>query len=226
MIPILTGSLIISFLHTFLPSHWLPIVTIGKKEGWSLPYTLRISFLAGLTHAVSTVLLGYLLSRVGKSLTTQIDSLAHNLAPVLLILLGGLYIYQQRIQTRRNQHADGQLGSLGGQDQNRHTHKHFHIPIPTNLINRKTILLLLVIMFFSPCIEVEGYFLLAGAYGNGFVLLIALFYTLVSIGGMLAWIGFAYLGVSRIRWHKIEHSAEMVTGITLIATGLLSFYLH
>ncbi|MDJ1485968.1 hypothetical protein QNI16_36140 [Cytophagaceae bacterium YF14B1] len=160
------------------------------------------------------------------SLTTRIDSLAHTLAPVLLILLGGIYIYQQRIQTRRSQPGDAQIGSSGGQDQNRHTHKHFHIPIPTNLITRKTILLLLAIMFFSPCIEVEGYFLLAGAYGTGFVLLIALVYTLVSIGGMLAWIGFAYSGVSGIRWHKMEHNAEMVTGITLIATGLLSFYLH
>ena len=222
MIAILTGSLIISLLHTFLPSHWLPIVTIGKKEGWSLSYTLRISFIAGLTHAISTVLLGYLLSRVGMSLSKLIDSLTHNLGPVLLILLGGLYLYQHFTQVGRDLNVNRVPVMMDDLDD----HNHFHIRIPTDVINRKTILLLFVIMFFSPCIEVEGYFLLAGAYGTGFVVLVSLLYSLVSIGGMLTWIGFAYSGVSRIRWHKIEHNAELVTGITLIATGLFSYYLH
>ncbi len=61
MFGIITGSLIISLLHAVIPNHWLPVLAIGKKEGWSLAETSRITFIAGAAHVISTVLIGLLL---------------------------------------------------------------------------------------------------------------------------------------------------------------------
>ena len=58
MYSLIIGSLLISLLHAVIPNHWLPILAIGKKEGWSLAETSRITFIAGMAHVVSTVIIG------------------------------------------------------------------------------------------------------------------------------------------------------------------------
>lgn len=204
MVTILTGSLILSLLHAIIPNHWLPIIAIGRKNAWSLAYTTRITFLAGLSHALSTVLFGIILGLIGLKLSGAIAHFTHIVAPIIVILLGIFFIYQH------------------------HHHQHFHLNQGQDgsVGKNKIILSLLIAMFFSPCIEVEGYFLLAGAYGIGFVFLIALLYILVTVSGMVIWVRFAYSGVLKINWHSIEHNAGIITGITLIITGIVSFYIH
>lgn len=67
---LLFGSLALSLLHAAIPNHWLPIVAIGKQSGWSAAKTSRITLLAGSAHALSTVLIGSLLSVAGWQLAT------------------------------------------------------------------------------------------------------------------------------------------------------------
>ncbi len=202
MVTILTGSLILSLLHAIIPNHWLPVIAIGRKNGWSLAYTTRITLLAGFSHALSTVFLGMVLGVIGLKLSGTIAHFTHMVAPILVIMLGIFFIYQH------------------------YHHQHFHLNESRPITESRIILSLLIAMFFSPCIEVEGYFLLAGSYGIGFVLLIALLYTLVSVSGMVIWVRFAYAGLEKINWHKIEHNAGIITGLTLIVTGIISFYIH
>ncbi|HZH95510.1 MAG TPA: hypothetical protein VEY06_06470, partial [Flavisolibacter sp.] len=73
MISILIGSFLISILHAIIPNHWLPVLAIGKKEGWSLAETSRITFIAGVAHVISTVLIGILLGMISGELTQHID---------------------------------------------------------------------------------------------------------------------------------------------------------
>ena len=61
MTSLLIGSLLISLLHAVIPNHWLPVLAIGRKEGWSLAETTRITFIAGMAHVLSTVIIGVLL---------------------------------------------------------------------------------------------------------------------------------------------------------------------
>ena len=75
-------------------------------------------------------------------------------------------------------------------------------------------------MFFSPCLEIEGYFLTAGQYGWNFVLLVALVYGVVTILGMLLWVRLALGGLQRLDWHAVEHNAGLITGLTLVASGV------
>ncbi|MFN2439751.1 MAG: manganese efflux pump, partial [Chitinophagaceae bacterium] len=94
MISIFLGSLFISLLHALIPNHWLPVLAIGKKEGWSLAETSRITFIAGLAHVISTILIGILLGLIGEQLTEHVDQFTHVIAPCILILIGFYFVRQ------------------------------------------------------------------------------------------------------------------------------------
>lgn len=204
MISIITGSLLISLLHALIPNHWLPVLAIGKKEGWSLGETTRITLIAGLSHVVSTVIIGILLGLIGDELAEHLDHFTHIIAPSILILLG-LYFIRQHYR-----------------------HEHFHVQ--GEKLQKKTkgsiITALVVVMFLSPCMEIEAYFLLAGTHGWYMMLLIAIMYSVITIAGMLIWVRIVYLGLLKLDWHRWEHNAGIITGLTLIATGIISFFIQ
>lgn len=200
---ILLGSLVVSVLHALIPNHWLPVLAIGRKENWSMAQTTSVTFIAGLSHALSTSLIGITIGLLGVQLAKNINGFTHVIAPVVLISLGIFYIYQH------------------------YRHKHFHLhaeikPVPKN----KIILSLAVAMFFSPCLEIEAYFLMAGAHGWYQVVLLAMLYTFVTVAGMVLWVRFAYRGIVKMNWHSLEHSAGIITGVTLVATGIVSYFIH
>jgi len=203
MLSIFLGSLLISVLHAIIPNHWLPVLAIGRKQQWSLKEVTRVTFLSGLAHALSTIVIGIGLGMLGLQLAQSIKSFTHYVAPAILILLGFFFIYQH------------------------HRHKHFHLhqaPKPT-LNKNKLIGSLVLAMFLSPCLEIEAYFLLAGSEGWWAVLAIAVTYFLISVTGMVLWVRMAYRGLLKMNWHAIEHKAGIITGWTLVLTGILSFFI-
>lgn len=204
MYSIIIGSLLISLLHAVIPNHWLPVLAIGKKEGWSLAETSRITFIAGMAHVFSTIIIGLLLGLIGSELTQHIDDFTRIIAPSVLVLIG-LYFVRQH-----------------------YTHHHFHLQ--KEQLQKKTkksiILSLVIAMFLSPCMEIEAYFLLAGTKGWYMLAAIAAMYSIITIAGMLIWIRIVYKGLLKLNWHKWEHNAGIITGLVLIATGIISFFIN
>lgn len=193
----------LSVLHALIPNHWLPVLAISRKEKWSLAETTSVTLISGLAHAASTVLIGLVVSFLGLQLAERVTDFTHIFAPSILIAIGVFYIYQH------------------------HRHKHFHLHLePKALSKNKVITGLVIAMFFSPCFEIEAYFLMAGGYGWFQVLLLAVLYSLVTVSGMVLWVRLAYKGLFRLNWHKLEHNAGIITGITLVATGVASFFIH
>jgi hypothetical protein len=43
---------------------------------------------------------------------------------------------------------------------------------------------------------------------------------------MLLWVRWAYRGIQKLDWHALEHKAGIITGLTLIATGVLAYFIH
>lgn len=84
---------------------------------------------------------------------------------------------------------------------------------------------LVVAMFLSPCLEIEAYFLMAGTKGWWAVATIAGLYLIISVTGMVLWVRLAYKGILKLNWHSVEHKAGIVTGWTLIITGIISFFI-
>jgi len=203
MITLIAGSLALSVLHALIPNHWLPVLAIAKKENWSVNKTTKVTFIAGLAHALSTVLIGFIIGVAGIQLAANMGYFTAYVAPSILIALGVFFIYQH------------------------HIHKHFHLHRHKEIVSdKKVIVSLVVAMFFSPCLEIEAYFLMAGARGLWLVSVIALLYTVVTVGGMVIWVSVTYRGLIKLNWHTLEHNAGIITGVTLVLTGILSFFIH
>lgn len=204
MFSIITGSIILSLLHATIPNHWLPVIAIGRKEKWTLQEVSQVTFISAVAHGLSTVVLGFILGFIGAQMAVKIDHFTHYIAPVILILLGIIFIYRH------------------------HNHKHFHLDegIKKKQSKKKIIMALVLAMFLSPCMEIEAYFLLAGTQAPWLIWFIAALYLVITTAGMVLLVRFAYMGVLKLNWHTLEHNAGIITGVTLVATGILSFFIH
>lgn len=200
MYTLLAGSVLLSIFHALIPSHWLPVLAVSRQAGWSVTRTLGVTFLAGLAHVLSTVFLGLMLAAAGGTLAAKAEHFTHWIAPALLVVLGVYFLYRH------------------------YYHHHFHLQ--GEKFGWSLTVSLAAAMFFSPCLEIEGFFLAAGEYGWGFTGWLALTYGTVTIAGMLVWMRLALAGLKRLDWHTWEHSAGLVTGFTLIVSGVLLYLFH
>jgi len=203
MFSIITGSLIISLLHAVIPNHWLPVIAIGRREKWTLKEVLKVTLIGALAHGVSTILIGAILGVIGLELEENISYFTNIVAPIILIAIGLIFIYRH------------------------HKHKHFHVDgsVQKKRTKKSIIIALVIAMFLSPCMEIEAYFLLAGTQSHVLVVLIALEYLFITTTGMLLLVRYAYNGVLKLNWHSLEHNAGIITGVTLVATGILTFFI-
>jgi nickel/cobalt transporter (NicO) family protein len=149
---------------------------------------------------LSTLLLGWILAFAGDWVGQQQTAFLHWVSPLILCLLGAYYIYAH------------------------YYHHHFHLHERGS--GYGLIASLALAMFLSPCLEIEGFFLAAGGYGFSFVLLLSAVYSLVTITGMLLWVWLVLHGLHQKNWHSWEHYAGIITGLTLLFSGLAQFYSH
>lgn len=204
MISIITGTLIISLLHAVIPNHWLPVIAIGRKEQWTLIEVTKVTFVCALAHGLSTILIGALLSVLGAKLDDSVTHFTNIIAPIILISMGLIFIYRH------------------------HRHRHFHVDSELKKKKSKSAIItaLVIAMFFSPCMEIEAYFLLAGTQAKWLVVFIALMYLLITTTGMVLLVRYAYKGLLKLNCHSIEHNAGIITGLTLVATGIITFFIQ
>lgn len=204
MVEVLVGSMLISLLHTIIPSHWLPVIVIGRQKKWTLSEILEVSFFITLAHAISTIGIGLVLGFIGKRIAVDVEQFTHYIIPGLLVLIGLMFLYRH------------------------HTHQHAHMNLNKvkNRSKRNIILTLATAMFLSPCMEIETYFLMAGAISRSLVLFVSFTYFFTTIIGVLVIVRITYKGLLKFDSHKLEHNAGIIGGWTLILTGIFSFFVQ
>jgi len=199
---IILGSIALSFIHALIPSHWLPFVTIGKSLGWNKRQTLNTTFLAGAAHTVSTTIFGLLVSFAGFQLSEKQNVIAGKVVPLFLLILG-LWFIMQHFRHQEHSHIDASMVKKGSR--------------------RHVLLSLMLMMFLSPCFEINAYFLNAGAIGWYAVLTIVLIYNILTISGMLVMVSLGSRGMKIINIHWLEHNEQLITGLTLMALAAFNF---
>ena len=205
MTTLLTGTIMLSLLHGLIPSHWLPVLALKERFGWQGSKTVRIAAMAALAHSLSTFMLGVFLGLFSLSLAEMLNSYTRWVIPALLIAIGFYFIIQH------------------------HRHHHFHFNEKQKLDQAgatQVVTLLVFMMFLSPCLEIEAYFLMAGTHGWPMILTVGLLYTIVSVLGITFWVYLAQKGLHRFNWHRLEHNTGLVSGCILIITGIISFFTH
>lgn len=204
---IISGSLLLSLVHALIPNHWLPIVAVGKSEKWTIRETLNATLMIGVAHIASTVIIGVLIGIAGFQLSSHHTELTHWIAPAVLFVLGLAFIIADFVH------------------HGHHDHNHF-----TNAENGKTksaiIGSMVLAMFFSPCIELEVYFLPAGAYGWSGILATSLVYLIATVSVMMVLVYLGMKGLSRLNWHVFEHHQKTLTGAILIVLAIVSFLIE
>ncbi len=213
----LIAAFIISVLHGFIPSHWLPFLALAKKMGWSKSITLKYTSLAAIAHALGTVGVGLSISQItmiglehnrnqkngGNTYFTEILINGQRIhfevfGAVIMILLGIYFLYRH------------------------HKHHHFHFPEKVNASERRWALgAILLALFLSPCMEIEWYFATLAPMGWTVIWALVLVYAVTTWLSMMCgvWIGFK--GLERWNSHRLEHNAGLITGIVMILSGLI-----
>jgi small-conductance mechanosensitive channel len=205
MFTVIAGTVLLAFVHALIPNHWLPLVAVARSEGWKVKEVTTITFLAALAHVLGTVALGFVLGIIGKELQEEYGRAIYVASSVLLIVFGLIY-YTVNLP---HHHHSSQKDVAGARRS-----------------KRKWILIFIVMMFLSPCLEVESLFLSAGAYGMGLVTLLSILYAIVSITGIMILVRLGYKGTKLLSAHFIEHNEKRISGIVLIVVGIVSFFLH
>jgi len=178
---------------------------VARNERWTNRELFGISWIVAVAHVAGTLVLGLILGFIGMKISHEMESFVHIVAPLLLIILGLVYL---TINSPHHHHSEqNEINAY-------------------NKSKKKWILYFILLMLFSPCLEVETFFLSAGAYGFQSVLIIGITYALGSILSIIFLISMAYRGIKMINSHFIEHNEKKISGIVLVLTGILTFFFH
>jgi nickel/cobalt exporter len=205
MLTVIAGTVLLAFVHALIPNHWLPLVAVARAEKWKLKEVTTITFFAALAHVLGTVALGMILGVIGKELQEEYGRTIIVASSVLLIVFGLIYYTVNLPHHHHSAQAD-----VAGYKRSK----------------RRWVFIFIIMMFLSPCLEVESLFLSAGAYGMGLVMLLSLLYAIVSITGIMILVRLGYGGTKLLSAHFIEHNEKRISGVVLILVGIVSFFLH
>lgn len=204
---IVVGSFVLSIIHALIPNHWLPLIAIGKAERWTQRETLSATLITALAHIASTIIIGIVVGFVGYKLSGAFELISAIIAPSVLVILGLVYIITDLLHAQHHEHA--------------------HLSVDKNAKSRFAILASLSLaMFLSPCIELEAYYFHAGTLGWAGIFVVSAVYALVTPSLMVTLVFLGTKGLDRFNWHFLEHHMRKITGIILIALGLMAFFVH
>ena len=194
-----------ALVHALIPNHWLPLVAVAKAERWKQKDLYAVTLIAASAHVAGTVVLGVILGIIGKELSEQFGRTITIIAALILIVFGLIYF---TVNLPHHHHS-------GQKDVAEYKRS-----------KKKWILIFVVLMFLSPCLEVESLFLSAGAFGMSTVFLMSIIYSVVSIFGILLLVTLGFRGVNLLPANFIENNEKKITGLVLILVGIVTFFLH
>lgn len=207
------GSFLLSIVHALIPSHWLPLVAIGKAEKWSSTETIWVAIITAVSHTLSTVVIGIIVGLIGYNLSETYHYITHYIAPVILVILGLIYLYLEYRHSKVKTE-----------------HHHYHVDVEGIVKQKKSkrsiVLTLSIAMFFSPCLEIEVYYFTASRLGWIGIGIVSTVYFFATVLGIVVLVYFASRGIQKLKWHFLEHHEKIISGIILILVGLFAFFVE
>jgi ABC-type nickel/cobalt efflux system permease component RcnA len=215
----------IGFLHTiFGPDHYLPFIVMSRARKWSLGKTSFITFLCGIGHIISSILLGIIGIVFGIAIMKleALEAFRGNIAAWALIGFGFAYfVWGIRRAVRYHPHQHTHPHGTDTSHVHEHTHvgKHAH----AHDIEKKSITpwILFTIFVLGPCEplipvlmypaakkSVFGAFMVSGVFG------------VVTIATMLGLVVILSLGVNILPLGKFERYTHALAGATIFLSGM------
>jgi len=221
----------IGFFHTlFGPDHYVPFIAISWAKKWSGIKTAVITFLCGIGHILSSVILGLIGVAFGimvKKLEI-IESFRGNLAAWLLIAFGLVYFVWGLRQAYKNKpHTHGHIHF----DHDTHTHEHSHhtehahIHLEEKKINI-TPWVLFTIFVFGPCEPLIPIVMYPAAKNHWHdMLIVTAVFGIVTISVMMTLVLATRSGISLFRLNFLERYSHSMAGASILLCGLAIVFL-
>lgn len=204
---IFIGSLLLSVIHALIPHHWIPVIAIAKSEKWTSREAIGAALITGLSHMVSTIIIGIIVGFVGIKLSESYSSITHIAAPTILLVIGIIYFIL---------------------DMRAHAQSHSHYKVEEKKLNSKTAILgsLALAMFLTPCIEIEAYYFQAANYGWTGIITVSSVYLVMTLlfTSLLVYLGLK--GVRKLNLSYLENHSKRITGMVLIILGIVAYFVE
>ncbi|HCM59755.1 MAG TPA: hypothetical protein DIS74_05180 [Bacteroidales bacterium] len=223
---LLAGTAVtIGFVHTLVgPDHYLPFIVMGEARRWSIRKTMLITFLCGLGHVLSSIVVGFIGIAAGISLSKLefLEGFRGNIAAWLLIAFGLVWMlislrkfYRRKKHVHTHAHADGTA--------HEHEHDHFSGHSHVHLADRKNLTpwILFLIFVLGPCEPLIPILMYPAAQNNiGGVVIVSLLFSAATIATMMAVVLAFRLGLSHINLRPLERWVNVIAGATIAVSGL------
>ena len=215
----------LGFFHTLLgPDHYLPFIVMSQAKNWSLRKTMWITFLCGIGHVLSSVILGLVGIAVGISVTRliNVESFRGNIAAWLFIAFGLVYmiisvrnLLKNRKHTHPHHHSDSENHA---HEHNHHKdHAHFH----QDDVVKTTPWILFLIFVFGPCEPLIPILMYPAAKSNiAGSILVSVLFSVVTIATMMSIVLVFKLGLNKIDLKPIERYSHLIAGAMIFFSGL------
>jgi len=238
---LLGSALLVGFMHTlFGPDHYLPFIVIGRARRWGLGLTSLLTFVCGLGHVLSSVLLGLLGAALGAALH-QVEGYEGSRGEwagwALLIFGGGYAAWGIYRALRHGSHSHLHLHPDG--DLHRHGHHHHHADGHPRVHGHEhaapdvesygtpaswkslTPWLLFLIFVLGPCEPLIPMFFASAVAGQWEdVLLVALGYTAATLVAMHLLVTLFWFGLKRLPLGPLERWSHAMAGLVILLAGV------
>ena len=220
----------IGFLHTILgPDHYLPFIVLSEAKKWNIRKTMLITFLCGIGHVLSSVILGFIGIGVGIELKklTAIESVRGKIAAWLIIAFGLVYmVISARNVVKGKKHSHSHHHLAGIEHTHEHDHHYEHTHVHESVTFNTTPWILFLIFIFGPCEPLILLVMYPAAQNNiPGVIVVATLFSIITISTMVAIVVIFKLGLSRVNLKPVEKYSNLLAGSMIFLTGLAIIFL-
>jgi sulfite exporter TauE/SafE len=224
LIVLASTAAVIGFTHTiFGPDHYIPFIVMSKARKWSWRKTAVITFLCGLGHVLSSILLGFIGIFFGIAVfkLETIESFRGDIAAWFLLIFGFVYFIwglHRAIRLRPHRHIHPHENGQEHSHVHNHSieHSHVHSKEETNL----TPWGLFTIFVFGPCEPLIPLIMYPAAkFDITSVAIVAFVFGTVTITAMFAIISASFYGLSKFHLGKIERCSHALAGLAIFICG-------
>ena len=220
-----TAAASIGFLHTLMgPDHYLPFIMMARARKWSLLKTSWITFLCGLGHVGSSILVGSIGVAFGITVTKleSVEAFRGDIAAWLFIGFGFIYFIWGLIRAIQNKpHAHWHIHTGGSKHIHDHTHVHEHAHSHGEEKKNITPWVLFTIFVLGPCEPLIPILMYPAAKSSlwGLIFVSGLF-ALVTILTMISIVLLSTLGVNLLLIGRFERYTHALAGAMICLSGV------
>jgi len=226
---ILATAASLGFIHTVLgPDHYIPFVALSKARNWTRRKTAIVTFLCGVGHVASSVLIGLAGIALGSAVSRLewLEGLRGDMAGWLLLSFGLAYMLwgiKKAVKGEKHSH----IHSHGPEGP--HSHEHAHLDEhshPHGEEKSVTPWALFIIFVFGPC-EPLIPVLMYPALNSGLWLALAAaaVFSAVTIATMLASVFLLLGGIRLVPAERLERYAHALAGFAVFTCGFAVTFL-